>query len=147
MLNKSLVLLTILFLSVALNTNAVEEPATYREPTDLTDEEWNQINDEIRVYNSCLRQEMVKWTQQGTDPRAVSDQVLDVCSIHLIELQNDMDKKNINPHFTERYIYASKNKAARKMLGAIMMLMSQQQNMQKTDSDATQEPEVNTNPE
>ncbi len=106
---------------------AMEETSTYLEPQDISDAEWNNINGKVRVYNGCLNQEMVKWVGQGTDPRAVSDQVLELCSFHLIELEKEMGDKNINPEFTKRFIYASKNKAAKKMLGTIMMLMSQSQ--------------------
>lgn len=114
---------------------AIEDDKTYLEPQEVSDAEWNKINGKVRVYNGCLNQEMVKWVGQGTDPRAVSDQVLELCSFHLIELEKDMGEQNINPEFTKRFIYTNKNRAAKKMLGTIMMLMSQSKEIQKATAE------------
>ncbi len=141
--NTSTILLLLFF---AFTANAMEETKNYVAPNELSKEEWNEINGEIRIYNSCLKQEMFKWVEGGTDPRVVSNQVLEVCSFHLIELQNHMNDKNLDPGFNSKFIYANKNKAARKMLGAIMMLMAQQEQIREANSKTTAEQKESSTP-
>lgn len=125
-MKKILIVLIQILYCIPVICYAVEDSSQYIEPHDITNEQWSYINQEIRLYNDCLRQEMVKRVEKGNDPRTLSNQLLETCSGLLIELQEKMDNDNINPQFTERFIYTHKNRAARQMLGAIMMMMSQQ---------------------
>ena len=134
--------LVVFLLSFSTGISAVEETTnTYTEPTELSNEDWKNFKYKIHVYNGCLREEMVQWVNKGSDPRFVSNKVLESCSFHLEELKNQMNEKNLDPNFTDRYIYINKNKAGKQMLGAIMMLMSQQQEAKQTENT---EPTVNT---
>ena len=123
-----------LLLSFSQATTA--EDNNYRLPAEITDDEWAEIRNQTREYNSCLKQEMMQQVEVGNDARAVADKVLEICSTHLIELQQKMDADNIQPGFTERFIYNTKNKSSRQMLGGIMMLMAQKQARQENEATA-----------
>jgi len=106
----------------------------FRAPSEMTNDDWKVINEAQTTYYNCLQEKMVEYGETSDDPRTISDQVLDICSVILIKLDQDMGERNMNPHFTQRYIYNTKNKAARQLLRNLMMMIAsrQQQNDPET---------------
>ena len=126
-MNTFLRLVMVLLAFSGFSLNAEETAVEYTSPNEIASENWVEVRGEIATYNECLRREMVAKVENGNDARQVSNDVLEACSFHLLDLQKDMKAMNLDPNFVDRYIYTNKNKSARKMLGAIMVLMSQQQ--------------------
>lgn len=123
--DKIFLIAMLLLCSASFSLSAEEQG--YRLPNDITQEEWNWVMGKKNEYNGCLKEEMIASVDKGNDARQVANQVLELCSFHLIEIQKQMDKDNIQPEFTRRFIYNTKNQAGKQMLGGIMMLMAQKQ--------------------
>lgn len=115
------------------------ETADYRLPNEISEEEWEQVGNKKAEYNTCLKEEMINYVDKGKDARQVANQVLEVCSVHLHAIQKQMNDNNVQPEFTQRFIYNTKNKASRQMLGGIMMLMAQQQANKKEATSSTED--------
>ena len=105
------------------------QAGNYRTPAEMNPDDWDMINEAQSDYLECLELKMIEFGENSDDPRIISDQVLDVCSVILIKLDRDMGERNINPYFTQRYIYNMKNKAAQQMLRNLMMMIASRQQM------------------
>ncbi len=127
MFNTGKTFLLVILTVCSVSFSVAAEKQGYRQANDITEQEWDMVQEKKYEYNNCLKEKMFGYVENGTDARQVADQVLEVCSFHLTEMQKNMDGNNIQPEFTQRFIYNVKNKAARKMLSGIMMLMAQQQ--------------------
>lgn len=99
----------------------------FRNPSEMTNEDRIIINDAQTSYYGCLQEKMVEYGETSDDPRVISDQVLEICSNILVKLDQDMRERNMNPHFMQRYIYNTKNKAARQLLRNLMMMIASRQ--------------------
>ena len=123
-------------ITLSISTHA-EEDIEPHGPEKITQEQWREINDYIYNHQLCLREEMVKTVEASDDARNASNQILEICSPHLIELKQKMVSWNIAPSFADQYIYTKKNKAANQMLRAVMVLMANKQSVaeQSEESD------------
>ncbi|MCG8325002.1 MAG: hypothetical protein MI673_05755 [Thiotrichales bacterium] len=95
-----------------------------RDPNQMTGDDWTIVNTARDSYYECLQTKMLEFSKNSDDPRVIADQVLEVCSVILLKMNRDLDELNINPHFTQRYIYNMKNKAAQQLLRNLMMLIA-----------------------
>lgn len=136
-MNKDMLKITVIVFLLSLNLPAQSgETSEPHGPEKITQEQWSAINDYIYDHQLCLREEIVKSTQVSEDAREVSNHILEVCSPYLIDLKQKMVSWNIAPSFADQYIYTKKNKAANKMLKAVMMMLA---NKQATAAESTPE--------
>ncbi len=103
------------------------EQAEPRLPAQMNNEDWEIINTAQDSYHECMQGKMLEFSENSDDPRVISDQVLEVCSGILIKLNHDLDERNINPYFSQKYIYNMKNKAAQQLLRNLMMMIASRQ--------------------
>lgn len=122
---KKLLLLLICLTPFSVSADA--DSANYRLPEEMTRDDWDVINTAHGDYRACLQEKMIESAADSDDPRVISNQVLELCSIILIKLDQDLGERNINPIFTQRYIYNMKNKAAQKLLRNLMMMIASRQ--------------------
>ena len=123
-MKKIMLLLASLGLALSCSYTLAEE---FRSPQEMTSDDREIINEAQADYYDCVQEKMLEFSNNSDDPRIISDQVLDVCSVILIKLDGDLGERNMNPHFTQRYIYNTKNKAAKQLLKNLMMIIASRQ--------------------
>lgn len=107
----------------------------FRTPADMTGDDWELVNIAHGDYSACLQEKTVLYSSTSDDPRLISDRVLEECSAILVQLDTDMGERNINPHFTQRYIYNMKNREAQVMLRSLMVMIANRQQQAGADSE------------
>ncbi len=125
---KSLIILLSFF---SLQAMAAEEPVaaaseepSYRYPSDLSVDEHEQMIETRNKYDTCLKSEAKANIDKHEDFRKVADIAMENCKTTLVEMDNDLEKMNLDPDFRRYFLRKASQKSAQKLLPELMMLKS-----------------------
>jgi len=127
---KSLIILLSLFSLQAIAVegtggSATTEKPSYRYPSDLSDEESQQMIMSRVKYDDCLKKETNKYIDKYEDFRKVADVAMEDCKSTLVEIDGDLEKMNLDPNFIRFFLHNTTQKSTQELLHEIMIRMSE----------------------
>lgn len=118
-------LLIILLSLFSLQTMAADEPEkTYRYPSDLTDDEYQEMMSYRESYSSCLKSEAKENLDKYEDFRKVADVAMENCKTMLTKIDDGLAAMKLDPDFRRYFIRKASQKSAQKLLPDLMAAKS-----------------------
>lgn len=98
--------------------------AEYRDPGQMTQEEYQQARQIAVQHEECMNEYAMSQLQKVADPRVVADHSMKHCAAILEDLHEQIVAWDYPPDFGKFYVSGISNRNANKLLGNLMRYMA-----------------------
>lgn len=119
-MHKHLLLISLFFITPTLS----QAEEKYRYPADLSEEEHLTMMQSQQRYTDCLNKESQAILDKYEDFRQIADVAMENCKKSLTEIDQDLEKMNLDPDFRRFFLRKTSQGSARKLLPSLMAAKS-----------------------